>query len=282
MSYVERRRFLWILFLAGIALAAAVANSTTLARMSFDELAQKSLAVGRLRCQNSKSYWDGGELWTGTSFEVVERNKGLLGASVTVRVLGGRADGFTSRVDGVPAFRTGEEVYLFLWGKPGESYRVLGWSQGTFRIIRDARTRLRVLYPDASDTVHVGAIRGHILNDNPLSLPASPPGVTGVFGSHVVAVDAASGAIVGATVGGWSCSDPGPAQFDGSYAIERLPIGSSYLIYAEPLNGAVDPSEISNATASLCRNSTSDPGWPSLQGCVAPPVSFTVRTQPGP
>ena len=34
----------------------------------------------------------------------------------------------------------GEEVYLFLWGKPGEAYRVLGWAQGTFRIIRDART----------------------------------------------------------------------------------------------------------------------------------------------
>jgi hypothetical protein len=138
--------------------------------------------------------------------------------------------------------------------------------------------------PLLSDTLRVGAIRGHILNANPLSLPASPPGVTGVFGSHVVAVDAASGAVVGATVGGWSCSDPGPAQFDGSYAIERLPTGSSYLIYAEPLNGAVDPSEISNATASLCRNSTSDPGWPPLQGCVAPPVdvSFTVRTRPGP
>jgi hypothetical protein len=102
--------------------------------------------------------------------------------------------------------------------------------------------------------------------------------------AHVVAVDAASGAVVGATVGGWSRSDPGLAQFDGSYAIERLPTGSSYLVYAEPLNGAVDPSEISNATASLCRNSTSDPGWPSLQGCVVPPVdvSFTVRTQPGP
>jgi len=60
----------------------------------------------------------------------VELNKGLLGANVTVRMLGGRADGFTSRVDGVPAFRAGEEVYLFLWGKPGEAYRVLGWSAG--------------------------------------------------------------------------------------------------------------------------------------------------------
>ena len=148
----------------------------------------------------------------------------------------------------------------------------------------DDRTGLRVLYPDPSDTLRVGAIRGHILNANPLSLPTSPPGVTGVFGSHVVAVDAASGAVVGATVGGWSCSDPGPAQFDGSYPIERLPTRSSYLVYAEPLNGAVDPTQISDATASLCRNSTSDPGWPSLQGCVVPPVdvSFTVRTRPGP
>jgi hypothetical protein len=101
----------------------------------------------------------------------------------------------------------------------------------------DDRTGLRVLYPEPADTLHVGAIRGRILNANPLSLPASPPGVTGVFGSHVVAVDAASGAVVGATVGGWSCNGPGPAQFDGSYAIERLATGSSYLIYADEWRG---------------------------------------------
>jgi hypothetical protein len=55
-------------------------------------------------------------------------------------MLGGRADGFTSHVVGVPAFRAGEEVYLFLWGKAGEPYRVLGWSLGTFRIHRDTHT----------------------------------------------------------------------------------------------------------------------------------------------
>jgi hypothetical protein len=117
-----------------------------------------------------------------------------------------------------------------------------------------------------------------------LSLSASPTGVTGVFGSHVIAVDAGSGAVVGATIGGWSWNDRGPAQFDGSYAIERLPTGSSYQVYAETLNGAVDPSQISNATASVCRNSTSDPSWPLLQGRVVPPVNvrFTVRKRLGP
>jgi len=153
MSYVERRRFLWVLFLAGIALTAVVAKSTTLARMSFDELAQKSSAVARLRCKGSESHWDGGELWTETRFEVVKLNKGSLGASITVRMLGGRADGVTSRVDGVPTFRVGDEVYLFLWGKPGESYRVLGWSQGTFRIIRDARTGVEKITQESSTAI---------------------------------------------------------------------------------------------------------------------------------
>jgi hypothetical protein len=35
-------------------------------------------------------------------------------------------------------------------------------------------------------------------------------------GRHVVAVDAASGAVIGGTLGGWSCVAPGPAQFDGT------------------------------------------------------------------
>jgi matrixin len=148
----------------------------------------------------------------------------------------------------------------------------------------DDRTGLRILYPDPADTVHTGSIQGRILPANSLSLPASPPGVTGLFGAHVVALDAASGAVIGGTLGGWSCAAPGPAQFDGNYEIDRLPVGHSYTVYAEPLSGAVDPSQVSNATASLCRNPTTDPGWPPLQGCVVPGVdtSFTTRTRPGP
>lgn len=148
----------------------------------------------------------------------------------------------------------------------------------------DDRTGLRVLYPDPADTLHIGSIAGRIVPANTLSLPSAPPGVTGIFGSHVVVVDATSGAVIGATLGGWSCVAPGPAHFDGSYEIDRLPVGRSYTVYAEALNGVVDPSQISNATATLCRNSTTDPDWPPLQGCVVPEVnvSFTTRTRPGP
>jgi matrixin len=148
----------------------------------------------------------------------------------------------------------------------------------------DDRTGLRVLYPDPVDTVYIGSVSGKILPANPLALPTYPPGVTGVFGAQVVAVDHATGAVVGATIGGWSCTAPGPTQFDGSYQISGLAVGSSYTVYAEALNGAADPSQFSNATATLCRNATTDAGWPPLQGCVVPAVdvSFTTRTRPGP
>jgi len=150
MSYIERRKFLWILFLAGLALTAIAANATTLARIGFDELTQQATAVARLRCLGAESRWENGEIWTETRFEVLERNKGTLPGIVTVRMMGGRAGHFHSRVEGVPAFRPGEEVYLFLWARAGEPYRVLGWSQGTFRIARDAQTGLEMVTQDSA------------------------------------------------------------------------------------------------------------------------------------
>ena len=114
-----------------------------------------------------------------------------------------------------------------------------------------------MLYPDPSDTMHVGTISGHVLPANPLVLPVSPPGVTGIFPAQVVAVDNATGAVAAAVMAGWSCSDPGPAQFDGSFSIERLAVGTSqnYQIYAEPLDGPVTLGNVIYNLTSLCRNS---------------------------
>jgi len=148
----------------------------------------------------------------------------------------------------------------------------------------DDRTGLRVLYPDPADTLHQGTISGRIIPANPLALPAFPSGVTGVFGSQVVAVDNSTGAVIGATLGGWSCVAPGPAQFDGAYQIAGLPVGNNYTVYAEALNGAANPSQFNNALTLLCRNAMTDAGWPPLQACIVPSVdiNFTTRTRPGP
>lgn len=150
MSYVERRRFLWILFLAALTLLAIAANATTLARMRFEELAQQATAVARMRCLTTRSFWLNGEIWTDTQFEVVEQAKGALPATVIVRTLGGSLGNLHSRVEETPVFHPGEETFLFLWGRKGEPLRVLGWSQGTFRIARDTRNGMETVTQDSA------------------------------------------------------------------------------------------------------------------------------------
>ncbi|MGO9641019.1 MAG: matrixin family metalloprotease [Candidatus Acidiferrales bacterium] len=147
----------------------------------------------------------------------------------------------------------------------------------------DDRTGLRVLYPDPADTTHIGVIAGRVLPANPQELAA---GTTGIFGAQVVAVDAATGAVEAAAIGGWSCADPGPPQFDGSYEIQRLPVGAAqaYIVYAEPLDGPLEPSDIPGATTALCRNAITDASWPAQYACTVPAVnsgfSTTVRAGP--
>jgi len=150
MSFVQRRRFLWILFLGGLVLLAVAANATTLSWLRFEELVNQATAVARLRCIGVESRWENGEIWTETRFETVEVNKGLLPGVVSVRMLGGNIGNLHSRVSGVPAFRPGEEAYVFLWGREGEPFRMLGWSQGTFRISRDERTGVERVTQDSA------------------------------------------------------------------------------------------------------------------------------------
>ncbi len=141
----------------------------------------------------------------------------------------------------------------------------------------DDRTGIRSLYPDPNDTLDIGAIRGQVLPANPFALALEPAPslgttVTGIFGAQVVAVDAATGAVIAGTLSGWSCNPASPpVQFDGSFNIERLPVGHSYLIYAEPLTGVATPDDFSGALDDLCTAAT-----PS---CITPDVNTNFNPQ---
>jgi len=145
----------------------------------------------------------------------------------------------------------------------------------------DDRVGLRVLYPNPQDTTNIGTISGFILPANPISLsglpvPSAGRSVTGVFGTQVVAVDADSGAVVAATLGGWSC-DPAspPTNFDGFYKIARLPVGRNYKIFVEPLDLPTDSTNITGALSDLCRSGVPQP-------CTVPAVNtnFTTKIRP--
>jgi hypothetical protein len=173
MSYVQRWRFSWAFFLCGLVLLVLGANATTLARLELQDLATKSTAVARLRCLTAKSEWDKGEIWTETKFEVVQREKGSLPKTVTIRLLGGRVGHVQSHVDEVPVFQAGEEVYLFLWNRESQPYSVLGWSQGTFRIARNPQTGAELVTQDSAATPifdpQAGAFRAEGIRNMPIA-----------------------------------------------------------------------------------------------------------------
>jgi hypothetical protein len=152
MSYTQRRQFLWVLFLIGLALIAAVAQATTLVRLRFQDLVHHSYSIARVRFLHADALVENGEIWTDTTFRVLSHNKGYLPREIVVRQPGGKFQHLHSHVDGTPEFRPGEEVYLFLSGHPDRQFLIVGWSQGTFRIHRDLRSGGETVTQDSAET----------------------------------------------------------------------------------------------------------------------------------
>jgi hypothetical protein len=172
------KRCLWILLLGALVLTALVASATTLAPLSFQDLTRQATFIVRVRCVGTHSAWADGEIWTDTRFEILQIEKAdvygsdllqnavpsgtarsamrdsgsALNATITLRQLGGSVDGIRANVEDVPQFRAGEEAYLFLWRRAGEPYRVLGWTQGTFRVATDATTGAARVTQDSAAT----------------------------------------------------------------------------------------------------------------------------------
>ena len=125
-------------------------NATTFIRVSPERLASVSALVVRARCVGSAVQVRDGEIWTITSFEVRERWKGGAPAVIRTRLLGGRTAQLTSHVAGVPRFRAGEEVVMFLAPIRRGEYSIVSWAQGTFRIHRDPATSRLVVTQDTA------------------------------------------------------------------------------------------------------------------------------------
>lgn len=143
-----------LLFVAFCACATAPASATTLERMSLARMAQTAQAIVRARCTGNFTAWDAGEIWTFTAFAVEDAWKGeaALGSEpqLTVRLLGGSVGNLTSTVSGVPRFRAGEEVVLFLEPTVRGDFSVVSWVQGTFRIRREARSGGEIVTQDTA------------------------------------------------------------------------------------------------------------------------------------
>lgn len=138
-----------ILLCAGL-LVCAAATATTLAHMSVADMTHASSLILRARCLGNSTRWDAAEIWTFTSFAPLDVWKGSARSSITVRLLGGKSGSVTSNVSGVPRFRAGEEVVLFLQPATHGDFSVVSWAQGTFRVVRAPGSVTEIVSQDSA------------------------------------------------------------------------------------------------------------------------------------
>lgn len=126
---------------------AATASATTVVRLSLKDLAKKSDAIVLARVDDQVSrYEQNKEIYTYYTLHVLEPVKGAKGEqTITIRQLGGIVDNIASVVPGMPRFKNGEEVVVFLTQKDATGYPwVMGLEQGKYTVIQDEKGQKRV------------------------------------------------------------------------------------------------------------------------------------------
>lgn len=115
-------------------LLAPLAESTSLAQLSLAELVNSAHAVVYAKAVSNERLWHDSEIWTVTTFRVIENWKGNSPPEVTVWMIGGQMGRIMSFVPGAPRFRPGEETILFLEPARGGEMSITAWGEGTFRV----------------------------------------------------------------------------------------------------------------------------------------------------
>ena len=137
-----------VLVFAMLAAFSATVRATVLIPIEFRELVTASSTIVRGRVVDVRAEWIDGRrsLETFVTLETEEYYKGSLGGTITVRTPGGQMGRYRTIFVGAPEFRTGEEVILFLRGN-GSVARIVGLSQGAYRVVSEASGRRVVMSP---------------------------------------------------------------------------------------------------------------------------------------
>ena len=144
-----------------LALSTSV-GATTLVRMGLPELVSNSDRVVQARAVDRRVYWDEAsrQIFTETTFDVLDSPKGRGPGRITIKLMGGRVDPYETTVAGTPEFAVGEEVLLFTAPLPDGKRHLAGFSQGVMRISRDSQTGAAFAVSDSFAGVHFAGESG--------------------------------------------------------------------------------------------------------------------------
>ncbi len=133
---------------AGVFATGAV-EASTVRYLALDEMAREAHSVFTGEVVGVKSQWNArrSRIHTFVTVRVSRFLKGGRGGRlVTLRVLGGEAEGYRLLVSGAPSFRLRERVLVFSEGGAGRVPTVLGLAAGKFTIREDPETGEETLH----------------------------------------------------------------------------------------------------------------------------------------
>ncbi len=123
--------------------------------MTAKELTNESTSILYGKCTRVESAWTKEKDMILTTVTVIPEYylKGDLGNEVTITIPGGQVDDIIYEVSEMPAFRTGEEVFAFVWEHPSGKKLVTGGFQGKLKIETDISTGKRTVSGHQRSTV---------------------------------------------------------------------------------------------------------------------------------
>jgi hypothetical protein len=117
-------------------------HATTIVPVTFRELVQNADVIFVGEVVGQRASWDmtrdGRSIVTSVQFNVVRVLKGNVGLVTQLDFLGGTIGDLTMDVSGVPRFQSGDRDVLFVGAVRNAVSPLIGFSQGRFRIERDA------------------------------------------------------------------------------------------------------------------------------------------------
>lgn len=134
-------------FLVAVLISASTLSATVVLPAEFSEVVNGSQIIVYGRVSEVRPEWTDGRrrIESVVTVEPAAFLRGTPTAIVTFRVPGGQIGRLKSVTVGVPEFRAGEEVVLFLRAQGPSVPQVFGMHQGVYRVKVDARTGARTV-----------------------------------------------------------------------------------------------------------------------------------------
>jgi hypothetical protein len=172
---MNRFRLFLVVAIAALALAIAqAAFATSVLKLSLQDLTKKSDSIVMARVDDAVASWDAGhkEIYTYITLSVLQPVKGNKGATtITLRQLGGTVGNIASVVPGMPSFKKGEEVVVFLTQKDAAGYPwVMGLEQGKYSV-STGKNGVKIVRNDLAGTELLTKVGQHV---EPKTAPDMP------------------------------------------------------------------------------------------------------------